>query len=40
MLAALFHYRIHTADAMRFLGNTYTGEYRNINGVIETISQH
>ncbi|KAL7535992.1 hypothetical protein ACHAWF_006478, partial [Thalassiosira exigua] len=40
MLAALFHYRMHAADVMRFLENTYTGEYRDINGVIETLTSH
>ena len=28
MLSATFFYRMHTPDVMRFLGGTYTGEYR------------
>ncbi|KAL7552383.1 hypothetical protein ACHAWF_015625 [Thalassiosira exigua] len=40
MLAALFHYRMHAADAMRFLGGTFTGEHRGITSIIETLTSH
>ena len=40
MLAALFHYRMHAPDVMRFLGGTYTGEHRNINEVVATLTSH
>ncbi|KAL7544775.1 hypothetical protein ACHAWF_013580 [Thalassiosira exigua] len=40
MLAALFHYRMHAADLMRFLGGTYTGEYRNIDETVALLHSH
>lgn len=40
ILAALFHYRMHAPDVMRFLGGSYTGEYRDINNIVETLTSH
>ena len=40
MLAALFHYRMHAPDVMRFLGGTYTGEHRDINDIVATLTTH
>ena len=40
MLAALFHYRMHAPDVMRFLGGTYTGEHRNITGIVECLTYY
>lgn len=40
ILAALFHYRMHAADVMRFLGGTYTGEYRNVTGTVKILLDH
>ena len=39
-LAALFHYCMHAPDVLRFLGGTYTGEHRNINTIVETLTSH
>lgn len=39
-LAALFHYRMHAPDVMRFLGGTYTGEYRDIDAIVEKLTSH
>ena len=33
-LAALFHYRMHATDVLRFLGGTYTGEHRDIDTIV------
>ena len=38
MLAALFHYKLHAPDMMRFLGDTYTGEHRNITSIVQTLT--
>ena len=40
MLAALFHYRMHAPDLMRFLGGTYTGEHRDITATVECLVSH
>jgi len=40
MLSALFHYRMHTPDVMRFLGGTYTGEHRDITSIVQTLTSH
>ena len=40
MLAALFHYGMHAPDVMRFLGGTYTGEHRNINDIVATLTTY
>jgi len=40
MLAALFHYRMHAPDVMRFLGGTYTGKHRDINDIVATLTTH
>ena len=40
MLAALFHYRMHGPDIMRFLGGTYTGEYRDIPAIVDRLTSH
>lgn len=40
MLAALFFYRMHSPDVMRFLGGTYTGEYRLEQDTVSTLRQH
>ena len=40
MMAALFHYRMHAADIMRFPGGTYTGEYRDINAAVECLTSY
>ena len=40
ILAALFHYRMHAPDVMRFLGGTYTGEYRDIDLVVERLTSY
>ena len=37
-LAALFHYRMHAPDVMRFLGGTYTGEYRDIDSTVQRLT--
>ena len=34
ILAALFHYKMHAADLMCFLGGTYTGEHRDIDAIV------
>ena len=40
MLAALFHYRMHSPDVMRFLGGTYTGEHRDITSIVQVLTSH
>ena len=40
MMAALFHYKMHAADIMRFLGGTYTGEHRDIPGITDILISH
>ena len=40
MMAALFHYKMHAADIMRFLGATYTGEHRDIPAITEVLISH
>ena len=40
MLAALFHYRMHAPDVLRFLGGTYTGEHRDIDSIVECLTSH
>ena len=40
MLAALFHYRMHAPDVMRFLGGTYTGEHRDIKSIVQCLTSH
>jgi len=40
MLAALFHYKMHASDVMRFLGGTYTGEHRDIDAIVEILVSH
>ena len=40
MMAALFHYRMHAPDVMRFLGGTYTGKHRDINDIGATLTIH
>ncbi|KAL7523340.1 hypothetical protein ACHAXR_000806, partial [Thalassiosira sp. AJA248-18] len=40
ILAALFHYRMHAADVMRYLGGTYTGEHRDIDGAVACLVDH
>ena len=40
MLAALFHYRMHAPDLMRFLGGTYTGEHKDINAITACLTSH
>ena len=36
-LACLFHYDLNVGDVMRFVGNNYTGEYRNVAERIEQL---
>ena len=40
MLAALFHYRMHAPDLMRFFGGTYTGEHKDINAITACLTSH
>ena len=40
MLAALFHYNMHAADIMRFLGGTYTGEHSGIDAIVVNLNSH
>ena len=40
MMAALYHYRMHSADVMRWLGGTYTGAYRLTQNTVEMLQQH
>ena len=40
MLSALFHYKMHASDVMRFLGDTYTGEHRDITSIAQTLISH
>ena len=40
MLAALFHYKIHAADVMRFLGGTYMGEHRDIDAIVIELNKY
>lgn len=40
IMAALFHYRMHSPDVMRYLGGTYTGEYRDIDTIVECLTSH
>ena len=35
--AAMFHYRMHAPDVMRWLGGTYTGEYRFDQDIVPTL---
>ena len=35
--AALFHYRMHAPDVVRWLGGTYTGEYRFDQDIVPTL---
>ena len=37
MLVALFHYKMHAVDVMRFLRGTYTGEHRDIDATVEIL---
>ena len=39
-LAALFHYNMHAADVLRFLGGTYAGKHRDIDSAVEQLTQH
>ena len=40
MMAALFHYKIHAADIMRFLGGTYTGGNFDIQAIADILISH
>jgi len=40
MLAALFHYGMHAPDVLRWLGGSYTGKYRDINGTVKILVDH
>ena len=40
MMAALFHYKMHAADIMRFLGGIYTREHRAIPAITEVLIPH
>ena len=37
MLACLFHYDLNTSLLMRYLGNNYTGAYRDIDNIVSTL---
>jgi len=39
MLAAIFHYDMDIPTVIRFLGNNYTGEYRNSDKIIATLKE-
>jgi len=40
MLACLFHYDLDTSLLMRYLGNNYTGAYREVSDVVSVLSSH
>ena len=40
MLAALFHYKMHAADVVRFLGGTYMGEHHDIDAIVIELNSH
>ena len=40
MMAALYHYNMHSPDVMRWLGGTYTGAYRLNQNTVELLQQH
>ena len=40
MLACLFHYDLDTSFLMRYLGNNYTGAYREVSLVADTLRKH
>ena len=40
MMVALFHYKIHAADIMWFLGGTYTREHCDIPAITEILISH
>ena len=40
MLAAMFHFQMHAPDVMRFLGGTYTGEYRDIDATVQILTSY
>jgi hypothetical protein len=39
-LAAMLHYGMHAPDVMRYLGGTYTGEHRNVDETVATLTEH
>ena len=34
------HYGMHTPDAMQYVGGTYTGEHRNVEETVVTLTEH
>eukprot|EP00956_Cyclotella_meneghiniana_P014543 scaffold21809_cov24-Cyclotella_meneghiniana.AAC.3 len=40
LTAALFHYNLNVSALMRYLGNNYTGEHRNIPLIINKLRSH
>ena len=40
MMAATYHYGMHTPDVLRFLGGTYTGEHRDIDETVRILTSH
>ena len=40
LTAALFHFNLDTSMLMRYMGNNYTGEYRNIDAVVNILKQY
>ena len=39
-LACLLHYNLSVASTIRFLGNNYTGAYRDIPSIVESLRSH
>ena len=39
LLAVTFHYEMDIPTAIRFLGNNYTGEYKNSENIMKTLKQ-
>jgi hypothetical protein len=40
MLACLFHYDLNTSLLVRYLGNNYTGAYRNVPCILSVLRSH
>jgi hypothetical protein len=40
MLAGLLHYDLDTSLLMRYLGNNYTGAYREVSLIVDTLRLH
>ena len=39
-LALVFHYDLHLSSAVRYLGEKYTGTYRNVDAICARLAQH